>query len=133
MRLAGAGAYGLEARLEGLQGATRVEEVLHLAVEALGLAGSGKTGLRVGARELRGEETLAEVGVGAGGAEELWVGVGLEGGMPTGGGVLGALDALQAQMSGFVSVLDLAEQQVRAPKDTAPDFLMTGEVTLMLG
>jgi hypothetical protein len=36
-------------------------------------------------------------------------------------------------MSGFVSVLDLAEQQERAPKDTAPDFLMTGEVTLMLG
>ena len=116
VRLAGEGAGGRVARLEGLCGSTRVGEVVRLAGEALGVATSGATGvrlrLRVDTRELREEETLAEAGVGAGGAEEVWVVVGVPGGMRP--GVDGALDALQAQVSGFVSVVqltDLGEQQ----------------------
>ncbi len=148
MKLAGEGAGGREAGLEGLWGAMRVAEVLRLALEALSVPTVAGAALRLGARELRGEDTLAEAGVGAGagGAEELWVAVGVAGGMPTveGGGVFGALDALQAQVSGLVSVLDLAPQGTRQSgrreigaigqerAAAAPVFPMTAEVVLFI-
>ncbi len=133
VRLAGKTAGEREARLERLAGAT-VADFLRLAAEALGVPAAAGAALRLGARELRGEDTLAEAGVGAGCVEELRVVVGLSGGMPTvegaqRGGVLGALDALQAQVSGLVSVLDLAVQQERAP--AAPVFHVTTEVMLL--
>ena len=56
-------------------------EVQRLAAEALGVPAGAKAALRLGTRELRGEETLAEAGVGAGGAEELWLAVGVAGGV----------------------------------------------------
>ncbi len=51
--------------------------------------------------------------------------------------MLGALDALQAQVSGFVSVLDLAalQEPPTVPEDVfvAPVFPVTAEVTLTHG
>ncbi len=129
VRLAGKTAGEREARLEMLAGAT-VAEFLRLAAEALGVPAAAGAALRLGARVLRGEDTLAEAGVCAGCVEELRVVVGLSGGMPTvEGGVLGALDALQVQVSGLASVLDLAVQQERAP--AAPVFPVTKEVMLL--
>jgi hypothetical protein len=104
VHLAGKAAGGREVRLEGLTGATLVAEVLQRAAEAFGVPASAKPALRLDARVLWGEETLSEVGVPPEGDEvEMWVG--------EEGGMLGALDALQEQMSGFVSVLDQAVQQ----------------------
>ncbi len=132
MRLAGEGAGGRESRLEGLGGATRVVEVLRLSAEALGVPAAAGAGLCSGARELRGEDTLLEAGVGAGGAEELWVRVPVAGGMPTmeRDGLLGERDALQAQVSDFISELELAAQQERAA--AAQVHPVTAEVMLLI-
>ncbi len=126
----GEGAGGREVRLEGLASATRVAEVLQLAAEALCVPAAAGAGLRLGARELRGEDTLAEAGIGAGCVEELWMAVGVAGGMPTveEGEVFGALDALQVQAS--VSVLDLGMQQERVAAD--PVYPVTAEVMLLI-
>jgi hypothetical protein len=82
VRLAGDGCVAREVGLEGLWGATRVEEVLRLANAALGVRACGGLGLRCGSRLLRGEATLAEAWVGVGGVGEVWVGE--AGGMPVG-------------------------------------------------
>ena len=71
-----------EARLEGLAGATRVAEALRLAAEALGVPGEAAAVLRLDseARLLRGEETLAEAGLEAGGEVEVSMELGTDGG-----------------------------------------------------
>jgi hypothetical protein len=75
--LASKGAGGQKARLQGLTGAMRVEEVLRLSAAALGVPAGADAALRSDSRVLRGDETLAEAGAG-----ELSVAVGVAGGMP---------------------------------------------------
>ena len=85
-RLEGLRAGGREAWVEGLAGAMRVAEVLPLAAAALGVPAAAEAALRVDARVLRGDETLAEAGVPReGGVIEVWVTVGEGGGglLPT--------------------------------------------------
>ncbi len=89
-----------------MEGGARVEALAVRAGVVLGVAGDSGLALRVGSRVLRTGDTLAEAGVGEGGAVEVWVG--------EGGGMLGALDALQEQMAGFVSALELAAQHGQA-------------------
>ncbi len=101
VRLAVKGASGPEARLEGLAGDTRVAEILLLAAKALGVPTAVETALRLDARVLRGQDTLAEAGVVAG-AGQVWVAVGEAGGMPSGcfgfGGQQQAVDELRARV-----------------------------------
>ena len=108
MRRAG----GWEARLEGLAGGTRVAEALRLAAEALGVAPGVEAALRLDTRELRGEETLAEAGVGAGCEVELWVAVGEAGGMP--GGCFGLGGQRQLAVEELRASLREAEARVEA-------------------
>jgi hypothetical protein len=91
-----------EARLEGLAGATRISEVLARAAAALKVAAVGaNAALRVGSRELRGDETLAEAGVPREGCV-VEVTAGEAGGMPGcfgfGGQRQQTVDALRAQL-----------------------------------
>jgi hypothetical protein len=125
-------AGGRAAGLEVVGGAMRVAEVLLLAAEALGVPAAVAAGLRLDARELRGEDTLVEAGVGASGAEELWVRVLVAGGMPTEeeNGLVGALDELHLQVSDFVLVLDLTVQQERAASSLVHP--VTAEVMLLI-
>jgi hypothetical protein len=120
--LAGKGAGGREAWLERLAGATRVAEVLLLAATALGVQAAAEVALRLDTRVLRLEDTLAEAGVVAGGQVDLWVAV------REAGGMLGAMDALQGQILGFVSVLDLVVQQEQATFSVNP---LTSKVMLL--
>ena len=83
LRLAGTGEAGREAVLEGLRGATRVEEVRRLGAALLGV----RPALVYESRLLRDEETLAEAGVGAQARVEARVGD--AGGMPGGFGLGG--------------------------------------------
>jgi hypothetical protein len=133
VRLLVEGARGREAQLERLAGDTRVAEALLLAAEALGVPAGVDARLRSDARELRGEDTLGEAGMEAGGAVELWVGE-AGGMMPTvgAGEVLGALDDLQGQVSGFVSVLDLAATAQQGQADALPVFPVIAEVMLLI-
>jgi hypothetical protein len=89
-----------------MEGGARVEALAVRAGVVLGVAGDSGLALRVDSRVLRTGDTLAEAGVGEGRVVEVWVG--------EGGGMLGALDVLQEQMSGFVSVLELAAQHGQA-------------------
>ncbi len=122
VRLAGEGAGGRKALLEGLAGATLTAEALRLAVEALSVQAGAGAVLRLDTRMLRGEETLSEAGLGERDEVEVWVG--------EGGGMLGALDALQRQTSGFVSVLDLAGQQGQAA--VSPVYPVTTPVRILI-
>jgi hypothetical protein len=151
VRLVGEGAGSREMRFEGLGGGTQIAEVrdLLLAAEELGVLARAVMSLRLDARVLRGEETLAEAGVVAGGEVELCLGE--KGGKPgfvhrlrqlLGGSraamsmlepeedraVLGALDVLR--VPGLVSVVDLTAQQQRAA--AAPVFPATAEVMLLI-
>ncbi len=69
------GAGGLEVRLQGLAGVTRMADVLTLSAAALGLPDGAEVALRSDARVLRGEETLEEAGMLCEGGElEMWMG-----------------------------------------------------------
>jgi hypothetical protein len=110
-----------------------VAEVQRLAAEALGVPAGAKAALRLGTRELRGEETLAEAGVGAGGAEELWLAVGVAGGMMAmavveAGGVSEAPEA-RPLVAGLFSGEDSAALQALADAAASP---ATGQVMLSI-
>jgi hypothetical protein len=83
-RLAGQGAAVAggrrEVRLEGLLGATRVDEALRRVAAALGVEAGAEVALRSESRLLQAMETLAEAGVRAGGVVEVCVRE--RGGMP---------------------------------------------------
>jgi hypothetical protein len=76
VRLGGKRTVGRRVVLEGLQGATRLEEVLLLA----GVQTGAEAAVLCESRLLRGEATLAEAGLAAGGAVQMWEGK--PGGMP---------------------------------------------------
>ena len=88
MRLAGKGTVK-EVVQEGLDGTTRVEELLQLACLALGVEPGPEVALWSQTRLLRATETLAEAGVSAWGVVDLVVGV--DGGMQGGDVMLAAL------------------------------------------
>ena len=88
MRLAGKGTVK-EVAQEGLDGSTRVEELLQLACLALGVEPGPEVALWSQTRLLRATETLAEAGVSAWGVVDLVVGV--DGGMQGGDVMLAAL------------------------------------------
>ena len=88
MRLAGKGTVR-EVVQEGLDGSTRVEELLQLACLALGVEPGPEVALWSQTRLLRATETLAEAGVSAWGVVDLVVGV--DGGMQGGDVMLAAL------------------------------------------
>jgi hypothetical protein len=100
--LAGGGADRRETRLEGLAGATRVAEVLRLGAEALGVPAATEVALRLGSRQLRGDDTLAEAGVPNEEGVVVSVSVGEAGGMPGGcfgfGGQQQVVDDLHARV-----------------------------------
>ena len=87
MRLAGKGTVK-EVVQEGLDGSTRVEELLQLACLALGVEPGPEVALWSQTRLLRATETLAEAGVCAWGVVDLVVGV--DGGMQGGDVMLAA-------------------------------------------
>jgi hypothetical protein len=72
VRLASKAGAG-EVVLERLWGATRLEEVLRQGAAALGVRWQAEAAVRFEGRVPRGEETLAEAGVGAGDVVEVWV------------------------------------------------------------
>ena len=88
VRLAGKGTVK-EVVQEGLDGSTRVEELLQLACLALGVEPGPEVALWSQTRLLRATETLAEAGVSAWGVVDLVVGV--DGGMQGGDVMLAAL------------------------------------------
>ena len=88
MRLAGKGTVR-EVVQKGLDGTTRVEELLQLACLALGVEPGPEVALWSQTRLLRATETLAEAGVSAWGVVDLVVGV--DGGMQGGDVMLAAL------------------------------------------
>ncbi len=94
--------------LEGPRGGTRVEEVLRLAAEALGVPEVVKALALCKGQLLREGATLEESGVEAEGRVEAWVGT--AGGMPGGEGVVfGALDALQERSAAMQQGMPAAD------------------------
>ena len=127
--------HGMERRSEvpcrllvGLEGTSRrvvmlnklsdknsVAEVLHCALEVFGFPACTGAALRLDARYLRDKDTLAQAGVGVGGAEEVWLVVWKLGGMPTGGKahLEHRVLSLQRQLKLQQKVKNAAEREAR--------------------
>ena len=100
-----------EVVVEGLTGAMRVAELLARAAAVLAVPATVDTRvLMADSRLLRGEDTLAEAGVGAGGAVEVCLGE--EGGMP--GGCFGFGGQQQQVIDDLRARVREAEAQAKA-------------------
>ena len=100
-----------EVVVEGLTGAMRVAELLARAAAVLAVPATVDTRvLMADSRLLRGEDTLAEAGVGAGGAVEVCLGEG--GGMP--GGCFGFGGQQQQVVDDLRARVREAEAQAKA-------------------
>jgi hypothetical protein len=140
-QLWGKGAVGALS-VEGLEGATPVQELLRRAAAALRVPLGTEVAVRCEARWLKAEETLAGAGVAAGDVVDVCVGE--QGGMPgvfaspaaqveDGGDELaGALGALLGQYSGDVSSIAVAVQRLGTLQEPplALQQAETGSVTV---